>query len=144
MSNFASATYTNVEKDAIRGAFQATPLSNLFFSDLNRNALQEGMRNLVYKQTKEVIGKQSDIELLQIMRSIYTKNANHYPPNLVEETKRLNTIVLEFAVNTIVNEIKMHKKYLYDINTIAQPIEFAQATSVRGQGEYAVVYKPFV
>jgi len=144
MSNFASATYTNIENDAIRGAFQPTPLSNLYFSDLNRNAIQEGLRNLVYKATKEVIGKQSDIELIQIMRSIYTKNAVHYPKNIVEEVKRINTLVLEFAVKNVISEVKMRKQYLHDINTIAQPLQLAQPTNVRGKGELDIEYKPFL
>jgi len=144
MTNFSTDTYTNIEQYAIRGLSQSTPLSQLYYSDLNRNALQEGMKNLVYARKKVVIGKQSDIELIQVMRSIYNKNANQYPQDLVKETKRLNVMVLDYCVNNIIKEIDIYNKYTYDITHIAQPINFGTSTSVRGNGELGIQYQDLI
>jgi hypothetical protein len=141
MTNWSSDTYNNIEQYAIRGLSQSTPVSQLYYSDKNRDALQIGMKNLVYKQNGTVIGHQSDIELIQVMKSIFNKNANQSAKDILSEVKRLNVMVLNFCVNNIINEIEMYKKYQYDLNNNPIPTYFTENNSIKGRGELSIVYK---
>ena len=102
------------------------------------------MKNLVYNNKGVIIGKQSDIELIQVMKSIFNKNANQYTSDILEETKRLNNMVLTYCVGNIMNEIDMFKKYQYDINNNPSPNYFSENNSIKGRGELTIQYKDFI
>ena len=90
-----------------------TDVSELFFSELNVNALHEAVRYLVYKfsECKHVIQRQSDDELQIIMRGIYLEHGKNAPFKVVEQVRDLNALVLDFAVPRILNEISAWETY---------------------------------
>lgn len=119
---------------ALKGTIGKTPVSELFFSQTNIDALQVGLINSVLNATcgKTRIGKQSTNELLTIMRGIFLQNSKVSRFNVVEQVKELNTQVIRFCVPKIISELKMHEKYLSDITTLPQPIGRGENTSVYG------------
>ena len=94
---------------------EKTPVSMVFFSRKNIDYLQYMMKKLVYKESGHIIGRQSDEELLIIMRSIYlqfSKNLDHQASRQVAE---LYFKVLKYAVyQEILPKVKGYSTYLND------------------------------
>lgn len=109
-------------------------LSDLFFSDTNIAALQEGIRYRIYTETdgQYVIGRQSDTELKIIMRSIYYQHAKNMPTDIVGQVRDLNAKVLEWAVPEVLSNLKQHIVYLRDASTLPMPLEHAQKVTSKG------------
>jgi hypothetical protein len=111
-----------------------TELSNLFFSQMNIDALQKGLRNLVYERTnqKTIIGKQDETELKIIMRSIFLQYGKNQNSNIIQQIRELNGLVLNWAVPEIISNLKQHEIYKKDISTLPMPLERAQLTTQKG------------
>lgn len=118
--------------EALVGQVQKNDLSNLFFSATNIDALQDGLRYGVYKQTGQVIGRQSDTELKIVMRSIYFQYARHQNSDVVAQVRVLNGHVLEWVVKEISSNVRQQQKYQVDASTMPVPLEFGENTSVKG------------
>jgi hypothetical protein len=107
-------------------------ISDLFFSSLNMNALQDGIRNRVYNETEQKISRQSDIDLLIIMRSIYFTYAQNRPDDIVQQVRELNIRVLDETVPRVVSEVRTNLIYQKDICTLPVPMERSQNMSSAG------------
>jgi hypothetical protein len=115
--------------------FAASPLSTLFFCASNMEALQQGVRYGVYKASggQVVIGRQSDDELLIVMRSIYLQHAQNRPGDVVEQVRELNARVLDFAVPRVAIEVQQHRKHLSEVTVNPVPLlDRAQSVSQKG------------
>jgi hypothetical protein len=111
-----------------------TDVSSIFFSDSNVDLLQLGIRNKILNMTdgKYYIGKQSDIDLKIIMRSIYFqygKNANN---NINKQVLDLNTRVIDWCVPEILSNIKQSEQYKIDISTLPIPLDRSTLPSQKG------------
>lgn len=131
-------------KEAIRNIHINNPISTIFFSQDNVNALQEAIRYQVYVKSckKYVIDKQSETELFVIMRSIYLQNANHMPYAILDQIKELNRMVIEFCVPKILNKIIQYIQYKKDINQLPIPIDRGEYAS--SKGTKVLQNKPFL
>lgn len=120
--------------DSLRGIQQQSPLSDLFFSRVNLDALQQGIRYRVYTQTdkKRVIGRQSDTELEVIMRSIFLQHSNTASGSLVDKVRGLNEKVLAFCVPIVLREIQQYATYRNDISQLPVPMDRQQNVSSAG------------
>lgn len=129
-----SATQQNLIVDALRGNIGRCPVSELFFSSKNIDALQIGMHNMILNATcgKSRIGRQSDKELSIIMRAIYLQDSQNSKYDVLGQVRRLNEQVLAFAVPRLLNEINMHQTYLSDIQKMPIPMSYGINTSVAG------------
>lgn len=138
----SQAGYTS---EGVRGLHEGegNKLAELFFSRTNINALQLGMRNLVFAKSggKHVISDQSEQELFIIMRSVYAEHAIQRTFAIVEEVRRLNGIVLSFAVPQILGEIDMHMRYLHDSSNTPNYMSHAENTNIKGSK--GLEMKPF-
>lgn len=126
-----SASFS-LQTDALKGSFSSTPLTDLFFSEHNVNILQDGIRYVVFKKTGKKIDRQSDSELYVVMRSIYLQESINLPHSIVQQVRALNSKVLDYCVNTIVQELSMYESYIQDITTLPTPIPRSINTSIRG------------
>lgn len=123
---------------------QNDKVASIYFSKENMDALQHGIRYRVFKESggKYTIDNQSEQELVIVMRSIYFEYAaiqRNY--GVLEEVRRLNGMVLDYAVPQILNEIEMRNKYMYDVSHLPTVLNHAQNTSVKG--ENSLEMKPF-
>lgn len=92
-----------------------TPVSIIFFSRKNVDYLQYLMKKIVYKETGHIIGRQSDEELLIIMRSIYLSDSKNLPYEITKQVAELNRKVIEYSVyDEILPKVKGYATYLYD------------------------------
>lgn len=120
--------------EAIKGIHTKNELSDIFFSRTNIDALQEAIRYLVYKKScgKYVISKQSETELKLIMRAYYLEQGNHRQYDTLTEIKELNTLVLNYAVPRVLQEIQMYDTYKDNIGKNPIPMDRGSFVSSKG------------
>lgn len=125
---------TEFQREATLGQLARSPLSDLFFSSQNIEALQQGIRYRIYTETsgKYVIGRQSDQELRIIMRSVYYQYARNDGTDCVAQTRELNAIVLDWAVPEILSNLLQYQVYKKDASTLPIPLDNAQNMSRKG------------
>lgn len=121
-------------KEAIRNIHLNNPLSSLFFSELNVNALQEAIRYQVYIKSdkKHIIDKQSETELYIIMRGIYLQYGRHKVQSTIEEVRYLNQHVIDYCLPKILNEIHLYTFYKKDIQQLPVPMDRGEMASSKG------------
>ena len=102
-----------------------TPLSQAFFSPENTQRVQDEIRYTVWlKSNKEfVIGRQDDIQLGLIMRSIFLQYSKNLDFDLLGQIKELNRHVVEDCVEKVFVQVKQHESYLKMIETGPVPLE---------------------
>jgi len=130
-SNENSYNYT---EDAIKHIHSENPVASLFFSKHNTDILHDGIRYAVFSQTKpnKVIERQSHNELLIIMRSVYLQYSQNLPTNIVDQVRKLNSRVLDYAIPTIIRELTQYTNYKNDISKLPIPLEQPQNVSSKG------------
>jgi hypothetical protein len=120
------------EVDETQHVFTDNPISSLFFSTQNSEALHGGLRYKIFKRTGRVIGRQSDVELRVVMRSIYMQYAKHLPYRVADQVRELNGRVLDYVVPRIVTEMSHYSTYTKDASSLPVPLEHAQNMSSKG------------
>lgn len=110
---------------SIRGILENNSINDIFFSDMNTKVLQDTIRYKVNKNTGEVIARQSDNELYIIMRSIMLQFANFRTEvsEIVNEIKRLNQKVIDYAVDNITSNVQQHKGYVDKLSKLPVPLD---------------------
>lgn len=147
MSQFALFKETTAqgtfEGEALRGGFAENPLSDIFLSQQNIDALQEGIRYRVYVKSgnKHVIGRQSDVDLKIVMRSVYIQHSKNKSFDILGQVRDLNAIVLDYCVNQIMGEINMYVRFRADQQSIPEP--FARSENVSSAGTRQLIMKEF-
>lgn len=133
-NNYQGVDLNNFKGDAIKGNFNKNCLNDVFFSDDNIEALQIGMRNMVLNATegREVIGRQSDIELKIIMKAIYLEYGKNLNDNILDQVKDLNKKVLDYSVPRILVQIKQYKTYVRDASNVHVPMDRSVNVSNKG------------
>jgi len=105
----------------------------LFFSARNIEKLQSQMRIIIKEKLGVVIDRQSDQELVQVMRAMYSMRGNPRPDDVPAEVNRLNGIVLEWVIPHLTVNIRAHYGYLRDISRPYRLLERPQYASIKGQ-----------
>ena len=143
--------------DIVSKSIGHTPVSSLFFSKTNVDALQQGICNKVFNTSggKYNIGYQSEAELKIIMRSFYFDSLTKGFPNVMNEIKRmndqamntpishsyqsvleqvrnLNKSVLDWAVPQILTNIQQFDKYKDDVSKLPQPMDRPKLSTMSG------------
>lgn len=117
---------------AINNINQATSISNLFFSEININNLQNMIRYNIYKLSGQIIDRQSDTELKIVMRSYFLQYSKNSPDNLKEQLIDLNNHVLNYCVPKVHDEMIQFKGYINDVQNLPMPIERPKNMSSAG------------
>lgn len=118
--------------EVLQGIQETSPITNAFFSKENCNWIQDNMRYRVWQDTGKIIGRQSDIELHVIMRSISLQYSTNNNDNIREQLLRLNEMVLRFAVPQIKSEMDQYVGYLNSIQRLPVPIAHSENVSSKG------------
>ena len=92
---------------------------------MNVKAIQDTLRYRVYQNTDQVISEQSSNDLFIIMRSIMLQYANFRVgvDNIVDEIRRLNSKVLDYAVENVSSNVKQHQGYVEDLSKLPVPMD---------------------
>lgn len=98
---------------------EGTPVMRAFFSKANIDHLQEEMIRQVYEKScgNFKISRQSDDELLIIMRSIYLQYSKNLPFDIQGQVNELNKQVLLYAVPNILTRAQGYIGYMKEQST---------------------------
>ena len=131
---FAPEPYMTPEcvKEQIFFKHSNTPLNLLFFSQGNIDALQTQIRDLVRGMIGATIDRQSDVDLMLVMRSYYLQYAENNPNRVADELKELNDRVAQFCANRIAVEVEAYRYYRKDIMDFPAPIANPLDTHIYG------------
>lgn len=112
-------------RDAMKGNWKDSPLSIIFFSAQNIQALQNGIRAGVYNKSKGhyVIGPQCVDTLKIIMRSTFLSYSANKANDITGQIRALNKIVLDYCIPQVYGEAQGYVKYLEDASTLVVPID---------------------
>ncbi len=126
--------YNEKVGNIINRNYSSTCLAETYFSRENINILQEGIINAVYNKSngKYSIGKQSEEELMIVMRSIYFQYGKNLNFNINDQIKELNTKVINWCVDEIISNINQYYSYIKNVSTLPVPMERAQLSSQKG------------
>ena len=86
-----------------------------------------------------VIGEQNTDQLKIIMRSVYLQYSNNLPNNIPEQIKKLNDLVLDYAVGQVYGEAIGYMKYRYAASYMYEPLTTPVMSSVKKK---EIVYNP--
>ena len=124
----------NANVDSTKNIISDTPLSKVYFSEDNIDLIQDELKQAVYNKTdnKYVIDRQSDTELIIVMRSIFLQNSNNLPYDIKNQIIQLNRLVLDYCIPNVVSGILSYNGYLKDIANPIMPMENPQNVSSAG------------
>jgi len=129
-----ASVLSEYNSSSISQSLENTPLSITFFSKNNIDKIQNDIITEVYNKSfrKYAICKQSEQELLIIMRSYYLQYGRNLPDNIDNQIERLNNMVIEWASNEIITNIEQYLKYKENVSTLPMPLERSQLPSQKG------------
>lgn len=88
-----------------------TPLNTAFFAKPNVDMLQQTIQERIQQQLGVLLDRQSDWELLLVMRRVYLETADNWPSNVAQEVYRLNSLVLQISVAAISKNVTAYVTY---------------------------------
>lgn len=120
------------QKTSISGIHEKNDLNDSFFSPSNVNLLQNLIQATVLNksQGKFQIGKQSEEQLIIIMRSIYLQHGKNLPDNIQEQVDDLNKKVVNECVRIILVNIQAYVGYVRDVNAPPSTMNLPKSTRV--------------
>lgn len=119
-------------KENIQFKHSNTSLNEQFFGQDNIDLLQQQIRVAVSGMVNAQIDRQSDSDLLMVMRSYYLTYAQNIPGREAEELKELNDRVVAFCSNRIAVEVEAYRYYRKDILDFPAPIARPVDTQIYG------------
>jgi hypothetical protein len=120
--------------EAVGSIYEYNPVQELFFSDKNIELLQRLIAYHVNIQSSGnlKIGRQDDMQLKIIMKSIYLEYSKNRSDNIAQQVKELNAHLLDYCVANIITNAKQYQRYKNDVSTLPIPIENPKYTSSYG------------
>jgi len=112
-------------------------LSCNFFSNKNVDLIQNKIIGEIAKRGHNV-GRQSDLQLQIIMRSIYLSNSKNVYS--IEHLNQLNQLVVNEAIRIILPEILQFLGYRKDISTPRHIISHPVNLSIKGNKTYSLFH----
>ena len=123
---------SSVVKERIQFRHSSTTLNEQFFSPENVNDLQDEIRTSVRQMVRADIDRQSEVDLMLVMRSYYLQYAENNPMNTEAELRTLNERVVNFCANRIAVEVEAYRYYRKDILDFPAPISRPLDTHIYG------------
>ena len=119
-------------KEQIFHRHSKTDLNTRFFSEENVNQLHERIQATVLQMVNARIDRQSDPDLMLVMRSYYLQYAGNNASQIEEELRLLNERVVDFCANRIAVEVEAYRFYRKDILDFPAPISHPIDTQIYG------------
>ena len=119
-------------KENIQFKHTNTTLNKQFFGPENMELLQGRIHDTVSQMVRADIDRQSDSDLLMVMRSYYLTYAQNVPGNEAQELEELNNRVVSFCANRIAVEVEAYRYYRKDILDFPAPISRPIDTQIYG------------
>lgn len=123
---------SSMMKENIQYRHSNTSLNKQFFSQENIDLLQSRIQGEVRQMVGAEIGRQSDPDLMLVMRSYYLTYARNNPNEIREELAELNDRVVGFCSNRIAVEVEAYRYFRKDILDFPDPIQRPVDTQIYG------------
>ena len=124
----------NKKSTNMTGTIAKNRLNELYFSQSNIDFLQDAMIEAIYKLTNGVrIAKQSEDELLIIMRGIYLQYSKNLNTNIDKQVYELNKKVLKYSIKNVHENIKQYQGYIHDITKEREVMDMPQNVDIKGE-----------
>ena len=120
-------------QNSLKGIQDNNILNSAFFSQRNINNIQKQIQRKVLEKTNYTIGRQSDLQLQIIMRSIYLQYSKNLNCDYANQIRELDKKVTDFAVDRIVIEISQFLEYRKEVSRIPDPISLPKNLSNAGE-----------
>lgn len=136
---------SNFQGDMLRGNWESTPVSNLFFSRSNIEQVQKAIKQEVFTRSAAkgyTIDDQSVDELKIIMRAMYYQYAKNLPTNAQAQVDELNDRVVQWSAPHILSAVDHYFYYLKDIDTL--PVPMSHPVHLSRAGTKSVPLAPFM
>ena len=127
--------FTNKNKqhdNSLSGIHEKNDLNGAFFAQKNVELLQQLIQAKVLQKSsgKFQIGKQSEKELVIIMRSIYLQHGKNLPDNIQQQVDELNVKVVDECVRIILINIQSYIGYVKDVNAPPSVMVMPKSTRI--------------
>ena len=122
----------NNKTNNMTGTFCKNSLSDIFFSQSNIDLLQDYIIKGVFETSGVKIVKQSEDELLIIMRSIYLQHGKNNDYNIQGQVNELNDHILKYCIPNINSSIKQYQGYIHDITKEQEVMVMPQSVNTKG------------
>ena len=108
----------NFSSELLKGHICDSTLSKHFFSKCNLDYLQNLLIKNIYNVSngEYKIGRQSDKELLIIMRQLYLNESLNNEDNIIFQVNKLNNIIIQKTIPSLLSNIIQHNTYIQKIN----------------------------
>lgn len=127
-------TSKSYSQTTLENALETTPVSKFFFSHDNKEFLHNQIINQIFLKTnkQQTIGRQSDLHLLIIMRSIYFQYSRNNFCDIQEQVNTLNNMVIKDCVSRILIELEQRKSYTNFVTSLPQQMPLPKNPSIKG------------
>ena len=109
-----------------------SPLADAFFSDFNKETIQDQIASAIKDKTGVELQRQSYSDLDALMKRVYVNMKKDTYSNVRQQVGDLNARVTEEATGTISTGLLQQIVYLRDISRNAVPLEVPVSTSTYG------------
>ena len=120
-------------QNSLKGIQDTNVVSKAFFSQRNINNIQRQIQKKVLDSTNYKIGRQSDLQLQIIMRSIFLQYSKNLNCDYANQIRDLNKKVTDYSVDRIVIEISQFLEYRKEVSRIPVPINLPKNLSNAGE-----------
>ena len=113
------------QETSVKGIVEKTAVSDVFFSDMNTDIIQQSIRYGVNQRTGKVVSNQQENTIYIIMRSILLQYANFRvgTEDLAEEIRALNSRVVEYCADNIASNVQQYVGYIKDLEKLPVPMD---------------------
>jgi hypothetical protein len=109
-----------------------SPLADAFFSDFNKETIQDQIASAIKDKTGVELQRQSYSDLDALMKRVYVNMKKDTYSNVRQQVDDMNARVTEEATGTISTGLLQQIVYLRDISRNAVPLEVPVSTSTYG------------
>lgn len=110
----------------------ATPLSDAYFSDFNKEYLHGAIIRAFKDKTGYTIERQNDFDLQALMRRVWTNLSQDPYSDIRNQVSKMNEQVVKEATDTISTGVLQQIVYLRDISSNPVPLDTPKSTSTYG------------
>ena len=113
---------------------ETTELNQRFFSVNNVEIIQKLIQQAVYMKSnkKHKIGRQSDDQLLIIMKSMFLQHGRFLDTHIDEQIGELNSKVAEECAKIIIPNIEQHIHYIDNLDKNLEVMDYGESTNTAG------------
>lgn len=100
---------------------EINPLMSMFFDKSNIDNIQNALMQFVLRETGTAIERQSDQDLVAIMRGIYLQH--RHSPDIQHDLKVLNHEILRITSKQVLSGLRAWKQSMERFDRVPQPME---------------------